>query len=111
MRYDRVEDCPNGIDDRQGDVLHTWCGGNCHNGEIHTPVEHIEMWIVVSPEGDHAKVHVGVPAIRYSRQSAWSCMIDARRHRGEFGMDTQERLVRQGYTCEQIHVIRKEPNE
>ncbi len=113
MRYDRVEECPeckgSGVSGNGPNPLE--CGCDNSHGEIHTPVEHIEMWIVVSPEGDHAKVHVGVPAIRYSRQSAWSCMIDARRHRGEFGMDTQERLVRQGYTCEQIHVIRKGTHE
>ncbi len=105
MRYDRVENCPNGVDDRQGGVLHTWC--DCHNGEIRTPVEHTEKWAVYNGK---RLVKTGG-----SEDQAWAWAMYL-----EFGTDMEDdkaiegsiRIAKEyGYTCEQIHVIRKEPNE
>ncbi len=104
MRYERVEKCNQG-DNVTGHIFCETCG---ESGEIHTPVEHTEMWAVVSPEGDYAKVHVGMPAISDSEGLVWAAMIKARRISGETADDCKKRLQEQGYTCKQIHVIRRE---
>ena len=105
MRYDRVEECKQGIDS-DGEMLHTFCDACGGGGEIRTPVEHTEMWAVYDKEGYciHASDE---PLVGVWANAADIEGLKLERPDGEYS----ELMEKHGYTCRRINVIRKEPNE
>ena len=109
MRYEKIEKCL--MCNGEGSVFRATAPGGrsvcnkCNGtGEIRTPVKHIEMWAVYRGNGvlvtfGESKMDAWLTAERYE--------YGLRAQTGAKGHELITRLKSKGYTCEQIHVIRR----
>ena len=110
MRYERVEECAECKGEKvriNREFKPYECPTCVGEGETYTPVEHTEKWAVYKDKS--LKMTGG------TEDQAWALFA-------QFSFDTDieddEAIAKSirwskkfGYTCEQIDVIRKEPNE
>lgn len=103
MRYDRVEECK-GEFEQYCDPFHALCDDCGGTRKIRTPVDHQEMWAVYGPDGEIVAVQrdeVG------ARLSAAGRNVNGLKWTADHLKNMKELMESDGYTCEQIDVIRR----